>query len=232
MTSPDLDPQPPARASVAREAWMAAIGILVVLAAVKHLAQALPSWEGALFTAAAAFQLYFPLLRMGKNGVDRRSLGLHLDGLPGELRAFLLAAVLTGIPYGIGFHIWQSASFGRELSWAFPNGFLEAIFVELAAVALAEELFFRGYLQERLETLFPARRRWLGAPFGRAIIWTSAVFAAAHFVGDYRVARLSTFFPSLLFGLLRARRGSLVAPIAYHAYCNLLVDVLQASHQG
>jgi membrane protease YdiL (CAAX protease family) len=37
--------------------------------------------------------------------------------------------------------------------------------------------------------------------------------------------RLATFFPSLLFGALRDRTGSIVAPILVHVACNLFMEI-------
>ena len=34
---------------------------------------------------------------------------------------------------------------------------------------------------------------------------------------------MSVFFPSLLFGWLRERTGTIVTPMVYHAGCNLMV---------
>ena len=74
--------------------------------------------------------------------------------------------------------------------------------VGVGVIGLSEELFFRGYIQERFQRRFPGGLPILGVRLGPAILLTSAVFALAHFVGDYRPARLATFFPSLVFGLL------------------------------
>ena len=39
-------------------------------------------------------------------------------------------------------------------------------------------------------------------------------------------ARLAVFFPSLLFGWLRARTGGIGTSVIFHAMCNLFVAVL------
>lgn len=208
-----------------REALLASAGILAFLGAVKGLASAVPSLAEILFTGAIAAQLLWPSLRIGHAGIDHDSLGLHLRGWKGELLAFALAATLTGVPYALGF--WWLEGGAMQLRW--PPGMLERVAVEVGVIGLSEELFFRGYIQERFQRRFPGGLPILGVRLGPAILLTSAVFALAHFVGDYRPARLATFFPSLVFGLLRARRGSLVAAVGYHAFCNLLADVMFAS---
>ena len=42
-----------------------------------------------------------------------------------------------------------------------------------------------------------------------------------HFATHAHVARLAVFFPSLVFGWLRARGGGVGAAILFHASCNL-----------
>lgn len=96
----------------------------------------------------------------------------------------------------------------------------------LLLVALPEELFYRGYLQTTLDGFWKQRVRVLGVDLGPSVVVTSAIFALGHFLVDLRVARLAVFFPSLLFGWLRAATGSLAAPILYHAASNILSDLL------
>ena len=108
-------------------------------------------------------------------------------------------------------------------------GFLYEVAVGLFAVALAEEIFHRGYLMSALEERWPARRRLLGVPFGRAAVLSSLLFALGHLVGMAQTARLATFFPALVFAWLWRRSGSLWAPALFHTASNLLMDLLLAS---
>jgi uncharacterized protein len=92
-------------------------------------------------------------------------------------------------------------------------------------VALPEELFYRGYLQPRLDGLGErlGARRWrvFGAEVGLGLPLASVAFAFAHVIAVWDPGRLSVFFPSLVFGWLRARTGSLWAACVFHALCNL-----------
>jgi membrane protease YdiL (CAAX protease family) len=83
---------------------------------------------------------------------------------------------------------------------------------QLLFVALPEETFFRGSLQP---SVLPKR------PYASIII-ASVVFALAHLATDRNPARLLVFFPSLVFGWLRLRSGSLIPGIVFHALCNVL----------
>ncbi len=113
----------------------------------------------------------------------------------------------------------------RTLLWMALWGLTQLLFI-----ALPEEYFYRGYVQTRLSDAMKTRgdgeeRAWLG--FTWAMVWTSALFAIGHLLipvnGVLLAQRAAVFFPSLLFGWLRARTGSIVASTLYHAACNLMV---------
>jgi membrane protease YdiL (CAAX protease family) len=103
---------------------------------------------------------------------------------------------------------------------------LELLAMQLILVALPEEWFYRGYLQARLDESHPRRWRILGADLGVGWLLGSVLFALGHLVLDARVERLAVFFPSLLFGWLRARTGSVMASTVFHALCNVLAQTL------
>jgi hypothetical protein len=95
-------------------------------------------------------------------------------------------------------------------------------------VALPEEFFYRGYLQPRLQ-----RWPWLdrivfrlaGLQVTRANVLTSMLFGLAHFMVGGNPLRLAVFFPSLLFGALRDRTGTIATPLLFHAFCNILAHI-------
>lgn len=102
----------------------------------------------------------------------------------------------------------------------------------LVLVALPEEYFYRGYLQTRLDDLFGDTEAdepttFLG--FSRANWATSGLFAIGHVLipvgGTFSVGRAAVFFPSLLFGWLKERTGSIIAPTIFHAGANMMVLV-------
>lgn len=98
----------------------------------------------------------------------------------------------------------------------------DEIATQIVAIALPEEMFYRGYLQSQLERRWPPKRKWLGGNLGSAVVVTSVIFALGHLVTVPHPARLSVFFPSLLFGWLRSRTGGIGASVLFHAACNLL----------
>ncbi len=222
------------RRALARECWWASLGILAILGVLKHLGAAVPPIAEYAFAAAAVAQLYGPLAIADRLGLDRAALGLDTTRWPRDVAIALGLGLATIVPFAIGHHYWQTELFHRTFRFQLGDGGLGAfalmVLTQVIAVALPEELFFRGYLLRRMELLWPARRALFGAPFGLALLVSSAVFALAHFVGEYAPVRLGPFFPALVFGLLRSRTGSIVAPVAYHAFCNILSAMLWACY--
>lgn len=95
------------------------------------------------------------------------------------------------------------------------------ILYQFLYVAVAEELFFRGYV---LGTLGILLQRWFGR-HGRlvpaaAIAGSAAVFALAHVLVLRDPLSVVTFFPGLIFGWLFWRTRSLFAPILFHGLAN------------
>jgi membrane protease YdiL (CAAX protease family) len=96
-------------------------------------------------------------------------------------------------------------------------------------VALPEELFFRGYLQGRLEEAWPPERTVLGARVGWAWLVVALLFALGHYLVSFEPQMLTRFFPGLVFGWMFARTRSILAGTLFHATCNLLMVVLGSS---
>jgi uncharacterized protein len=83
---------------------------------------------------------------------------------------------------------------------------------------IVEELLFRGCLQGFISIREWGQRSLVGISI--ANILTSVVFAGAHIATHSLPWALSTLFPSLLFGVLRDRFGSVLPSIALHIVYN------------
>jgi len=166
--------------------------------------------------------------------------GLAFGGLvlPGKLdvRATAMAALraigwalafsaVTFVPFFFGWRAW----WGPEGSFALTPRLGEVaneLVGQVVIIALPEEAFYRGYLQSRLDDVWPPRFRFAGAPLGPGLIVASVIFALGHLATIHAPARLAVFFPALVFGWLRARTGGVGASIAYHAFCNVFSEAL------
>jgi len=88
------------------------------------------------------------------------------------------------------------------------------------SVAISEEVFFRGYLYSEIEN----------EPFlpfiSKANFVSSFLFATAHSLIYYDPAMFKVFFPSLVMGWLFERSSSILAPITFHFFSNLLYSFI------
>lgn len=220
-------PAPPDddRVAAGKEARRAVVAVVIVFVVIKHAAWFLPGGVGWIpGTLAAAYQLYVPLLRAGRAGVTDRSLGLRRDRWRADLLWLTVAAAIITPGFVVGFKLvkpWADA-----FEWKLPADFLTGFVVETMVLAFAEELFFRGYLQQLWTRWDPAGWKRLGLAW-RPIVCVSAVFAVVHYIGEWSApARLLVFFPSLVFGALRAKTGSVWSATLFHAYSNVLARVV------
>lgn len=196
----------------------------------RHVAAAV----GIVFLGATWFFVW----RLDDDVVERHGLALGGIVYPGATRWSRVAsdaavsvlwavafAAIVFVPFYFGWMaVWKP---GRAFALATtPSTFLEDFVSQLAVIALPEEAFFRGYLQSRLDVAFPRRVRILGAEVGLSIVVTSALFAVGHIATIRSPARLAVFFPSLLFGWLRARTGGIGASVVFHATCNVFSETL------
>ncbi len=178
-----------------------------------------------------------------KTDDDVRSAGLTLGGLviPGRLDpwklvretgaacawAFGLTAIIA-VPFFLGWHAWWSRSMPK-LGFSLvvrPMDAADEVLAQMLVIALPEEAFYRGYLQSRLDDVWPPRWRVLGARIGPGLLVGAAIFACGHVVTVHLPARLAVFFPALVFGWLRARTGGIGASVCFHTLCNVYSQIL------
>jgi membrane protease YdiL (CAAX protease family) len=156
------------------------------------------------------------------------SLGRSSRELGAALAWALAAACIVLPPFWIGWvAFWKPDG---PFVPARLGSVLDEALGQWLVIALPEECFYRGYLQSELDQVWTPRVRVLGAPVGPSLFLTSALFAAGHLATELDVNRLAVFFPSLLFGWLRARTGGVGASIAFHAICNLFAAYLARSY--
>jgi uncharacterized protein len=115
-------------------------------------------------------------------------------------------------------------STGSGLAWFVCSGF-------------GEEIFFRGYMQSRLNRAFGRPFRLLGVEFGFGVIISSLLFGVIHalntfdyFEGPYEFSwqqGVSISFAGLFFGLLRDKTGSIVAGGVAHGLSDTTAHVFR-----
>jgi membrane protease YdiL (CAAX protease family) len=146
-----------------------------------------------------------------------------LSALGTSLSWSALAALVFFPLFWLGFVLWWQPA--RGFAWP-PWPGAESLLTQVLGIAMPEEMFYRGYVQTALDDQSKWRVRFLGADVGAGILLGSAVFALGHVATTGHPARLSVFFPSLVFGWLRARTGGIGAAVSFHAACNIFSALL------
>ena len=120
---------------------------------------------------------------------------------------------------------WLLKSYGLELPLrpVLPQNqvWVYWLFYQFMYVAVAEEVFFRGYVQSNILRLtnpvmskLPKLQQWT------CIVISAAVFAVAHIIIQGKIISVLTFLPGLILGWLLIRTKSLLAPILFHGLAN------------
>lgn len=151
------------------------------------------------------------------------SSGLSLAGIPAGLFFALLGALL-GLPLMV--------------AWGYHHPLLQTLLTAAALVigaGVGEELFFRGYIQSRINEAFGRPFRVRGVSFGAGLIVSTVLFAFLHtlnpvdyFHGRYPFAwglGAVTLGSGLLFAWLREATGSVAAGIIAHSLIDILASV-------
>lgn len=150
-----------------------------------------------------------------------------------DVRRAFFTAVITFVPFAAvyyGFHVWLAEDQGRSVAFSLtlPPDAWRIVLVNVLLVAVPEEVFYRGFLETRLERLWPTTR-WLIVPLSRTVFITSAIFAAGHFIGEWNPMRFGPFFPAFVFSMLARRGRGLLGAVGYHASSNIFSAILHAS---
>ena len=103
------------------------------------------------------------------------------------------------------------------------------VFYQFMYVAVAEEVFFRGYVQSNILALAIAIKggrhrlsKWI------SIVLSAACFAVAHIIVQGQIISVLTFLPGLILGWLFVRTRSLLGPILFHGLANTCYCLIAA----
>jgi len=104
------------------------------------------------------------------------------------------------------------------IAWLLPRPLSSLSLGWLLGKALFEEFIFRFVLQETLSRVL--RTRFSIGPVGLSNILASAAFSGVHFLHHSPIMAGLTFFPSLVFGYVWDRHGSLALCGLVHFFYN------------
>ena len=155
------------------------------------------------------------------------SLGLTRSNSVLSLKYYLLSTLILFPLFGGGL------LFCHRMGMLLPRSILPSevflrdwIFYQFAVVGIFEELFFRGYLQQQAEKISLNMGCREEATFWIPIVASAFFFGIAHAAVELNPARFVVLFPGLLFAWLRAKAGSLLAPVLSHGSANVFYMLL------
>jgi membrane protease YdiL (CAAX protease family) len=199
--------------------------LLVVLAGVgrmfthAHFDPSVPRDDTASRVAGAVFGLAATILLLGL----MKGRATYLDRVPLATSVVLLAALLS-LPLALAGYFHRPV--GREM--------LEVAWLFVCA-GFGEEMFFRGYIQSRINETFGRPIHVLGLDFGPGLAVSSLLFGFLHvlspvdyFHGHYQFAwwyGVENCFVGLFYGCLREKTDSVVAGGVTHGLVNVLARV-------
>lgn len=112
------------------------------------------------------------------------------------------------------------------------NQIFSWLFYQFFYIAVAEEVFFRGYLQTNILRLTDQMQHTkLTQTLKNRISITlcAACFAIAHIIIHGQIEFALTFFPAIILGWLFVKTKSLIAPILFHALANTAYAIAAAT---
>jgi membrane protease YdiL (CAAX protease family) len=124
------------------------------------------------------------------------------------------------------------------LAWYYHGTFLWELLTVLwlfFGAGFGEEIFFRGYIQSRVNHAFGRPYRFMGVDFGWGLIVSSLLFGLIHALNpvDYFAGRfdfawwwmVSNFTAGVFFGVLREKTGSILPGAIIHGLSGVLTTI-------
>ena len=199
-----------------------ALALIIAVLAIKGIGASSASEVGWLLTPlilviAAFVPTTVRRRKFVEFGFNRRQIMVSL-ALLGWMCAALFPLVFGGLwvlkSHGGGFLLPPVSPQG--------HGWVGWLFYQFMYVAMAEEVFFRGYVQSNILRLAgpvigrrPRLKEWA------SIGISAACFAVAHVIVQGQIVSVLTFLPGLVLGWLFIRTKSLLAPILFHGLANV-----------
>jgi membrane protease YdiL (CAAX protease family) len=168
----------------------------------------------------------------GAQGDSRSLVRALIEGVPLALRELTVALAAAAVILPVYAYFWPLVNpTPPARHFALDPTHLREIATNLLAVALTEELYFRGFAQTRIADALgvprdePARKSL--KRMAPAIALASVLFAVTHVTVAVTLPRAAVFFPGLLFGALRVARGGIGAAVFLHAMSNVFEGWLE-----
>jgi len=166
---------------------------------------------------APAVLVYLPLFLLMLRRLPLAEHGFGLPAWRAGLRWLVFSIAIALVPFAALALAWRWSAEGRP-PWILRTFTPLDVVEQMAMIVIPEELFFRGYVQRRLDLWAQAR----GMPHSRVpTLLTAFLFALGHVLIAPGWLRAAVFLPGLVMSWLRERSGGLLAPAGFHLLSNL-----------
>jgi membrane protease YdiL (CAAX protease family) len=145
----------------------------------------------------------------------------RFQGIPAWLTTPLIVGLLAALPLAATY--WHRPSMWPTVLWLFFGA------------GFGEEIFYRGYIQSRVDGVWGRPCRSFGFEWGMGLLVSSLLFGLVHALNtvDYFHGRfdfgwrmgIQSVFHGLFYGLIRARTGSILPGAIAHGLSDVLVMV-------
>ena len=206
---------------------------LVTIAAILAIRlSAASSISGAAWLVSPGILVAAALIPTAIRRAEFPKIGLKTGQIGPTLLIVCRTCVVVFSALFVGLWLLKSFGLGLPLRPMLPKqqGWVGWLFYQFMYVAVAEEVFFRWFLQSNILRLTnPGKdsqcRRWKWL----SIVLSAACFAVAHIIVQGNIILALTFLPGLVLGWLFIRTKSLLAPILFHGLANTCYCVMAAA---
>ncbi len=160
-----------------------------------------------------------------------KSYGLHFKNARWDILWSLIFVFLIIIPSLITI-MFGFASF--DITKSQPQYFISTLIFQMIFTGLCEEIYFRGYIQSRLNEDFDHPYVAENIKFGPGVIIAAVLFGFGHVINPFRMIIgifdfniFSGLFAAqfgMLIGLIREKTGNILIPILIHGLYNGFVS--------
>ncbi|MBI2082826.1 MAG: CPBP family intramembrane metalloprotease [Deltaproteobacteria bacterium] len=171
---------------------------------------------------AALLLFYIPIIHNRFRRLSLHFFESNLRHLTASLKIFFFTSLLIFPLFLIGNHLYQTVIWGHSFNPSLPERLSSLLLLQVALIALPEEVFFRGWLQPLIRKHLP--------PF-KTIALTSFIFAFSHSVIAMQWWHFAIFFPGCVFGWLKEKTGTVTASVLFHTVSNLLVAWISSAYR-
>lgn len=182
-------------------------------------------------SAALVLWMYIPTMMILLRRRPFALYGITLKGWKASLLAAGSISLITIPPYVLAFYLFETLVHGASFQLTLPEALPAKILSLTLFIGLPEEYFFRGYLQTELDNVLGKPYGLFRIHFGFGLIIAALLFGGVHTLLGAGWPGLLTTFSALLFGWLREKTGSILAPTLYHGLGNLVYLTLVESIQ-